>query len=81
VLAAGLPMVCFQTKNPNFGKFWSLPRLKIVDIFYGRLEYFTYIWDIFMTIWYILCSFDTFFPVLVSCTMKYLATLVGSVGL
>jgi hypothetical protein len=27
-----------------------------------------------MTSWYILCSFGTFFPVLVSCTMKNLAT-------
>jgi hypothetical protein len=29
-----------------------------------------------MTIRYILCSFGTFFPVLVSCTKKNLATLV-----
>jgi hypothetical protein len=29
-----------------------------------------------MTILYILCSFVTFFPVLVSCTKKNLATLV-----
>jgi hypothetical protein len=28
-----------------------------------------------MTIWYILCSFGPFFPVLVSCTKKNLATL------
>jgi hypothetical protein len=27
-----------------------------------------------MTIWSILCSFGTFFPVLVSCTKKNLAT-------
>jgi hypothetical protein len=39
-----------------------------MDIFYGRLEYF-------MTIWYILCSFGTFLPVLVSWTKKNLATL------
>jgi hypothetical protein len=37
-------------------------------IFYGHLGYF-------MTIWYTLCSFGTFFPVLVSCTKKNLATL------
>jgi hypothetical protein len=30
-----------------------------------------------MTIRYILCSFGTFFPVLVSCTKKNLATLSG----
>jgi hypothetical protein len=29
-----------------------------------------------MTIWYILCQFGTFFPVLVSLTIKNLATLV-----
>jgi hypothetical protein len=29
----------------------------------------------FVFIWYILCSFGTFFPVLVSCTKKNLATL------
>jgi hypothetical protein len=29
----------------------------------------------FMTLWYILYSFGTFFPVLVSCTKKNLATL------
>jgi hypothetical protein len=39
------------------------------------------IWNIFgdtgyfMTIWFILCSFGTFFPVLVSRTKKNLATL------
>jgi hypothetical protein len=42
------------------------------------------IWSIFghlgylMAIWYILCSFGTFFPVLVSSTKKNLATLVES---
>jgi hypothetical protein len=32
----------------------------------------------FMTIWCILCSFGTFFPILVSCTKKNLATLDAS---
>jgi hypothetical protein len=31
-----------------------------------------------MTIWYILCSFGTFFQVLVSFTKKNLATLFGT---
>jgi hypothetical protein len=35
---------------------------------------------IFLTIWYILCSFDTIFPVLVTRTKKNLATLGGSTG-
>jgi hypothetical protein len=38
---------------------------------YGHLGYF-------MTIWYILCSFGTFFQVLVSWTNKNLATLLKS---
>jgi hypothetical protein len=42
---------------------------------------FKAIWNIYrlfeyrMINWYILCSFGTFFPVLVSCTRKNLATL------
>jgi hypothetical protein len=70
-------MVCFQTKNRNLGKFWkSLDRKMLI--------YFMAYWNIFrtfgiiMTIWYILCSFGTLFPVLVSCTKKNLATLIGS---
>jgi hypothetical protein len=31
---------CFQTKNPNLGKFWEGLRLENVYIFYGHLEYF-----------------------------------------
>jgi hypothetical protein len=31
-----------------------------------------------MAVWYISCSFGTFFPVLVSCTKKNLATLAKS---
>jgi hypothetical protein len=43
----GCQMVCFQTKNPNLGKFWRvLGRLENVNIFYGLLEYFMEIWDI-----------------------------------
>jgi hypothetical protein len=49
--------------------------LENVDIFYGHLEYFYRHLGYFMTTWYILCSFGTFFPVLVSCTKKILATL------
>jgi hypothetical protein len=39
-----------------------------LGIVYGHLGYF-------ITIWYFLCSFGTFLPVLVSCTKKNLATL------
>jgi hypothetical protein len=53
-------MVCFQTKNPNLGKFcgvslwkislyfltiWSI--LWLLEIFYGHLVYFVVIWYIF----------------------------------
>jgi hypothetical protein len=43
--------------------------LWLLGIFYRHLGYF-------ITLWYILCSSGTFFPVLVSCTKKNLATLV-----
>jgi hypothetical protein len=69
-------MVSFQTKNPNLGKFWKAPDWKMLiyfmaiwnilptfGIFYNYLAYFVFIWHIS--------------PVLVSCTKKNLATLVG----
>jgi hypothetical protein len=53
-------MVCFQTKNPNLGKFWRVLQWKILvyfmtiwsilrplEIFYGNLAYFVVIWYIF----------------------------------
>jgi hypothetical protein len=54
----------FKPKNPNLGKFWRALDWKM-------LIYFT-------AIWYILCSFGIFFPVLESCTKKTLATLILS---
>jgi hypothetical protein len=67
-------MVSFQTKNPNLGKFWRALDWKML-IFYVYLEYFTDIWEIFINIWYILLSFGTFIPVLVSSTKRNLATM------
>jgi hypothetical protein len=70
--AQGCQMVSFQTKNPYLGKFlgaWIGKCGYILwpfGIFYGDLGYF-------MTILY---SFGTFFPVLVTCTKKNLATLL-----
>jgi hypothetical protein len=70
-------MVSFQTKNPNLDNFEGpyigkcLYILWPFEIFYIHLGYF-------MTIWYILCSFGTFFPVLVSRTKKNLATLLDT---
>jgi hypothetical protein len=50
-----------------------------LGIFYDHLVYFAAIGNILhMAIWYILWSFGIFFPVLVvCCTKKNLATLVG----
>jgi hypothetical protein len=52
-------MVCFQIKNPNFGKFWRVLQWKILvyfmtilsifrplEIFYGHLIYFVFNWYI-----------------------------------
>jgi hypothetical protein len=49
--------------------------LKNIDIFYGPFGIFYGHLGYFMVIWYILCSFGTFFRVLVTCTEKNLATL------
>jgi hypothetical protein len=64
-------MVYIQTKNTNLGKFFRTLDWKMLDIFYAHW-YLGY----FMTISYILCSFGNFFPVLVSCIKKNLATLL-----
>jgi hypothetical protein len=74
-------MVCYQTKNSNLGKFsmaldWKKwicfvaigNNLRTFEIFYDHLVHYVFIW-------YILCSFGTFFAVLVPRTNKNLATL------
>jgi hypothetical protein len=66
----------FKPEIPNWVSF-GWPSIGNVYKFYGHLEYFMKIWDILhITIRYILHSFGTFFPVLVSCTKKNLATLL-----
>jgi hypothetical protein len=73
----GCQMAYFPTKKSNLGKFGRVSQSKIIvyfmaiwsilrpfGIFYGHSVYF-------MVIWYI-------FPVWVCCTMKNLATLIGS---
>jgi hypothetical protein len=74
----GCQMVYFQTKNPNLGKI--LEGLWLQNG-YSHLKYFTGILGYFMKIWYILRSFGTFYPLLVSCTKKNLATLVSTPAL
>jgi hypothetical protein len=51
----GCQMVCFQTKNPNLGKFWR------VYIFYDHLVYFTAIGN---TLWPfgLFCGHLVYFP-------------------
>jgi hypothetical protein len=39
-------MVCFQTKNPNLGKFWGFFAMENLGIFYDHLVYFTAIGNI-----------------------------------
>jgi hypothetical protein len=42
----GCQRVCFQSKNPNSGKFWRALDAKNVEIFHGHLEYFMDLGDI-----------------------------------
>jgi hypothetical protein len=49
--------------------------MEYVGILYGRLVYLWLV-GIFMLIRYILCLLGTFFPVLVCCTKKTLATML-----
>jgi hypothetical protein len=70
-------MVSFRTKNPKLGKFWRAFDWKM-------LMYYRAFWNILwkIRIFYhhlvLLCSFGTFFRVLISCTKKNLATLTLS---
>jgi hypothetical protein len=82
-------MVCFQTKNPNLGKFWRVLQWKMLVyftdiwsilrsfvIFYGHLVHFTVFCHILWTFGIVRGNLVYFFPVLVFCTKKNLATLV-----
>jgi hypothetical protein len=67
----------FSNQKSQFGFILEVLRLENVDIFYVHLDYFKDIWGNFITIWYILCSFGTFFPLLVFRTNKNMATLLS----
>jgi hypothetical protein len=43
-------MVCFRTKNPQFGQIFEGLRIKNVGVFYGYLEYFMVIWHMYICI-------------------------------
>jgi hypothetical protein len=73
----GCQMVCFQTENPNLGKFGRVLTMEDNVIFYRHLIYIFYDNLVnFTDICYILWLFGIIFPVLVSCNKKYLVTLV-----
>jgi hypothetical protein len=74
MLAPGLPDGFFSNQ---FGQILERLRWENVDIFHGHLEYFRNIWDILLP-FDTFFAFGTFFPVLVSCAKKNLATLVGA---
>jgi hypothetical protein len=66
----------FKPKKNKFGKVLEGLAMEdfgilraILSIIYAKMVYF-------MAIWYILCSFGIFFPVLVCCAEKNLATLL-----
>jgi hypothetical protein len=70
--AQGCQMFCFQTKNPNLDKFWRVLQ-------WLMLEYFMTVWSILRPLEIFdghLEYFIIFFPVLVCCTKRNLATLV-----
>jgi hypothetical protein len=70
-------MVCFQTKNPNLGKFLRVLQWKMMVYFMDTLSILRS-FVIFMDIWYSSWQFGIFSPVLVFCTEINLATLLKS---
>jgi hypothetical protein len=68
-------MVLFSNQSPNLGKFWRAIDWKNRYVFWPIIVLYRHL-VYFLTIWCILCSCGTFFPVLVSWTQKNLATLV-----
>jgi hypothetical protein len=70
-------MVYFQTKNHYLGKFWKVLQWKML-VFCIYFVYFAAKWYILIVICYILSPFGTFFPILVRCTDKNLATLLST---
>jgi hypothetical protein len=65
----------FQTKNSSLGKFWRALNWKMFTYFMSILN-ILWRFGIFYDHWYILCSFGTYFSVLVSRTKENLATLL-----
>jgi hypothetical protein len=77
----GCQIVCFQTINPNLGKLWRvLQAMEDAGIFYGHLVHFMVFCYLLWTFG-IVCGNLVYFPVLVFCTKKNLATLLKKVCL
>jgi hypothetical protein len=49
----GCQMACFQTKNPNLGKFWRV-LLRKIFVYFMTIWFIYGHWKYFMAIWYIL---------------------------
>jgi hypothetical protein len=77
-------MACFQTKNPNFGKFWRVLQWEILvyfiavwsillplGIFCGRLVYFTVIWSILLSFVYFTYCHLVYFTVIWSILLSF----------
>jgi hypothetical protein len=61
-------MVCFQTKNPNLGKFWRVLQWKMLvyilcpfGLFYSHWKYFYSHLVYFVVIWYIFPRFGVLY--------------------
>jgi hypothetical protein len=66
----GCQIAYFQTKDPNLGKFWR-------DLQWKILAYVVYIWPFglfYGHMIYFMVTYLVYFPVLVCCTKKNLAT-------
>jgi hypothetical protein len=74
-LLQGCQIVCFQTKNLNFGRFWRVLLRRDLGIFYDHLVYFTAIGNILRPFG-IFCGILVFFPCFGFWTKKNLATLI-----
>jgi hypothetical protein len=75
----GCQMVCFQNKNPNFGKILEGLRMENAGLFYGHLEYFAVIWYILWPFGNVVVIWYTYLPSFwyISCVKKNLATRIG----
>jgi hypothetical protein len=71
-----LPDGLFSYQKSKFGQIFEGLRWENVALIYGRLEYFTNIWDVLRPFGTFCANLVDFFPVLVSCTKKNLATLL-----